>query len=201
MKPLARPVRRGLLVTHVVVSVGWLGLTLCLLVLGVTGAVSGSEATAEAAYRSMKIFGDWLLAPLALLTLGTGVVLSLGTHWGLVRHRWVLIKFVLTLITTAASLFALRSGIDDAAGEVAAGRRVTDGAGLVVPPSVALACYLFMTAISVLKPWGTTRWGRRARQEAAARRHGGERGGEHGGERGSARGGKAVAARPARQPV
>ncbi|RBM05546.1 DUF2269 domain-containing protein [Streptomyces sp. PT12] len=193
MKPLARPVRRGLLVAHVVVSVGWLGLTLCLLVLGIAGAVSGSEATAEAAYRAMKIFGDWLLAPLALLTLGTGVVLSLGTHWGLVRHRWVLVKFVLTLITTAASLLALRGGIDAAAAEVAAGRRVTDGAGLIVPPGVALACYLFMTAISVLKPWGTTRWGRRAREARASRRGGGERG--------AGRGGKGVAARPARRPL
>ncbi|MDT0307072.1 DUF2269 domain-containing protein [Streptomyces sp. DSM 44917] len=167
MRQLARPARRGLLVLHVVVSVGWLGLTLCLLVLAVAGATTGSAATAEAAYLSMRVFGDWLVTPLALLTLISGLVLSLGTPWGLVRYRWVLTKFVLTLITAAASVFALRAGIDEAAGQVAAGEPVPDPAGLVVPPSVALATYLFMTAISVLKPWGLTRWGRAARRAAA----------------------------------
>ena len=34
---------------------------------------------------------------------------------------------------------------------------------LVVAPSVATATYLFITAISVLKPWGLTRRGRRLR--------------------------------------
>ncbi|WP_049580242.1 hypothetical protein [Streptomyces sp. SBT349] len=194
MTPLARPVRRGFLVAHVAVSVGWLGLTLCLLVLAVTGAVSDSAATAEAAYRSMKIFGDWLVAPLALTALATGLVLSLGTHWGLVRHRWVLVKFVLTLITATASIFALRTEINRVAGEVGAGRPVPDGTQLIVPPSVALACYLFMTAIAVTKPWGATRWGRGARER--------ERAGARAGERARAEGrGKAVAAPPARQPV
>jgi hypothetical protein len=161
MRPLARPVRRGLLVTHVVVSVGWLGLTLCLLVLAVTGATTGSPATGEAAYRAMRIFGDRLVAPLALTTLGTGLVLSLGTQWGLIRYRWVLIKLVLTLITATASIFALRARINEVADEIDAGHPVPDAADLIAPPTVALTAYLFMTAISVLKPWGMTRWGRR----------------------------------------
>ncbi|MDT0446016.1 DUF2269 domain-containing protein [Streptomyces johnsoniae] len=167
MSTLSRPARKTFLVAHVVVSVGWLGLTLCLLVLAVAAAVTGSEETSAAAYRSMRIFGDWLLAPLALSALATGLVLSLGTPWGLIRYRWVLIKFVLTLITATASVFALRAGINEAAAAVDAGTPVTDPGGLVIPPAVALTAYLFMTAVSVLKPWGTTRWGRRA---AAANR-------------------------------
>ncbi|MDT0342192.1 DUF2269 domain-containing protein [Streptomyces litchfieldiae] len=192
MTALSRPVRRGFLVAHVVVSVGWLGLTLCLLVLAITGAATGSAATAEAAYRAMRIFGDWLVAPLALSALATGLVLSLGTHWGLVRHRWVLVKFVLTLITATASIFALRAGINEAAAEVTAGRPVPDAGGLVVPPTVALVTYLFMTAVSVLKPWGPTRWGRRHQREQRARRTGDAA-------RGTAR--KGVARPPAGQPV
>ncbi|MBM7052651.1 DUF2269 domain-containing protein [Streptomyces durocortorensis] len=163
MKPLKRPVRRGLLVAHVAVSVSWLGLTAGLLTLGITAFATGDPATAGAATRAMKIFGDWLVIPLALLALVSGLVLALGTPWGLARHRWVWTKFWLTLITTGLSIFSLRPGIDAAA---AAGGAVD--INLVIAPSVATATYLFITAISVLKPWGLTRRGRRLRFSASS---------------------------------
>ncbi|CAM5490363.1 hypothetical protein SATRM34S_03511 [Streptomyces atroolivaceus] len=76
---------------------------------------------------------------------------------GLVRHRWVWTKLWLTMITTGLSIFSLRPGIEAAA-------RGTTRVDLVVAPSVAAATYVFITAISVLKPWGPTRRGRRLRQ-------------------------------------
>ncbi|NUS84279.1 MAG: DUF2269 domain-containing protein [Streptomyces sp.] len=161
MPNLSRPARRALLVVHVVVSVGWLGLTLCLLALGIAGAASGSADTAEAAYRAMKIFGDWLIAPISLASLLSGVALSLGTPWGLARYRWVYIKFWLTVPAAGASIFALRAEIASAAGDASAGRAVPSTVDLVIAPSVALGVYLFLTAISVLKPWGLTARGRR----------------------------------------
>ncbi|MEV3989659.1 DUF2269 domain-containing protein [Streptomyces sp. NPDC049837] len=157
MKPLKRPARRALLVLHVAVSVSWLGLTIGLLALGVTAYTTADASLTKAAYRAMKVFGDWLLAPAALAALISGLVLSLGTPWGLARHRWVWVKFWLTVITAAATVFSLRPEIDRAA---AAG--VPDSS-LVAAPIVATGAYLFMTAISVLKPWGLTRRGRRLR--------------------------------------
>lgn len=162
VKPLKRPVRRGILVAHVAVSVSWLGLTVGLLTLGITAFVSGDPATAEAATRSMKTFGDWLVVPVALLSLVSGLVLSLGTPWGLARHRWVWTKFWLTLVTTGLSIFSLRPGINAAAADGVA------DIDLVIAPSVATATYLFITAISVLKPWGLTRRGRRLRISASS---------------------------------
>ncbi|HCA87796.1 MAG TPA: DUF2269 domain-containing protein [Streptomyces sp.] len=166
---LSRPVRRAVLVTHVSVSVGWLGLTAGLLVLGITAAGTGSTATAEAAYRSMKIFGDWLIAPVILLSLVSGLLLALGTPWGLARHRWVLTKFWLTLAATVASILSLRSHIDHAAAAVTSGRPAGSATlDLVIAPSVALATYVFVTAVSVLKPWGLTRRGHRVRERKHA---------------------------------
>ncbi len=162
VKPLKRPVRRGLLVAHVAVSVSWLGLTVGLLALGITAFTTSDPATVGAATRALKIFGDWLVVPVALLTLVTGLVLALGTPWGLARHRWVWTKFWLTLITTGLSIFSLRPGIDAAA---------ADGAvdiNLVIAPSVATGTYLFITAISILKPWGLTRRSRRLRFSASS---------------------------------
>ncbi|WP_329120096.1 DUF2269 domain-containing protein [Streptomyces sp. NBC_01465] len=154
MKPLTRPARRALLVAHVAVSVSWLGLTVGLLALGITAWTSGSPDITRATYRSMKVFGDWLVVPVAVLTLGTGVVLSLRTPWGLARYHWVRTKFWLTLVTLAASAFALRPGINDAA---ASG---LPDSSLVAAPVVASTAYFFMTALSVLKPWGLTKRGR-----------------------------------------
>ncbi|MFF9568551.1 DUF2269 domain-containing protein [Streptomyces sp. NPDC014685] len=160
MKPLKRSLRRGLLVAHVSISVSWLGLTVGLLTLGITAFLTEEPATARAATFAMKVFGDWLVVPVALLSLISGLVLALGTPWGLARHRWVWTKFWLTLITTALSVFSLRPGIDEAAA------RGTVDIDLVVAPSVATATYLFITALSVLKPWGPTRRGRRQRPAA-----------------------------------
>lgn len=163
VKKLSRPARRAHLVVHVVASAGWLGLTVGLLALGVTANTTGSAAMLEASVRAMKIFADRLLLPIAFLTLVSGLVLSLGTPWGLARHRWVWTKFWLTLATTTATVFALRPGVDAAARAVADGHALPDGGDVLMGPVVSLTACLFMTVISVLKPWGLTRRGRRLR--------------------------------------
>jgi uncharacterized membrane protein len=165
---LNRPARRALLVVHVVASAGWLGLTLGLLALGAAAAATGSATTVEASVRAMKLLADWLLLPVAFLTLLSGLVLSLGTPWGLARYRWVCTKFWLTLATTTATVLALRPGVNSAVAAVAAGRPLPDAGDVLFGPIVSLSAYAFMTVISVLKPWGPTRRGRRLR--ASARR-------------------------------
>jgi uncharacterized membrane protein len=163
---LDRPARRATLVVHVAASAAWLGLTLGLLCLGITATTTGSAATTEASVRAMKLFADWPLLPVAFLTLLSGLLLSLGTPWGLARHRWVYTKFWLTLATTTATVFALRPGVNSAVAAVAAGGPLPDPGDVLFGPIVSLSAYLFMTAISVLKPWGPTRRGRRLRDES-----------------------------------
>ncbi|MFJ8717667.1 DUF2269 domain-containing protein [Streptomyces violaceus] len=174
MKPnpsqkLSRPARRAVLVVHVTASASWLGLTLGLLALGTTTATTGSAVTVEASVRAMRLFADWLLLPVAFLTLLSGLVLSLGTPWGLARHRWVCTKFWLTLATTTATVFALRPGVNSAVAAVAAGGPLPDAGDVLFGPVVSLSAYVFMTVISVLKPWGLTRRGRRLRAPARRR--------------------------------
>lgn len=164
-----RPVRRALLVVHVAVSACWLGLTLGLLALGVTASTAGSAVTVEASVRAMKLFADWLLIPVALLTFLSGLALSLGTAWGLARHRWVYTKFWLTLATLTATVLALRPGVNGAVTAVAAGGPLPDAGDVLFGPVVSFSAYVFMTVISVLKPWGLTRRGRRLRAAARGR--------------------------------
>ncbi|MFE5737509.1 hypothetical protein [Streptomyces celluloflavus] len=41
----------------------------------------------------MKILGDWLVPPIALASLVSGLVLALGTWWELAGYRWDHTKF------------------------------------------------------------------------------------------------------------
>lgn len=183
---LPRPARRAFLVAHVTVSVGWLGISLCLLALAVAGA-RDPDAFAEPAVVSMELFADWLLPPVALLSLTTGLVLSLGTAWGLAGHRWIWTKFWLTLAATGLTLFSFVPGANRAAAMVAAGETVP-ATGLLFPPAVSLALYAFLTAVSVLKPWGPTRRGRRLRDARTAGTAGGTAGATAAGGTGGGRG-------------
>ncbi|MFE5815283.1 DUF2269 domain-containing protein [Streptomyces sp. NPDC056479] len=169
-RKLSRPARRAALVVHVVASASWVGLTLGLLALGITAAGTGSAVTVEASVRAMKLFADWLLLPVAFLTLVSGVVLSLGTQWGLARHRWVYVKFWMTLATATATVFALRPGVNSAVAAVAAGGPLPDAGDVLFGPIVSLSAYVFMTVISILKPWGLTKRGRRLRAASTRRR-------------------------------
>jgi hypothetical protein len=140
------PLRRLTLTVHVMVSVGWLGLTLALLTLG----VEGRAARDRAAYGAMRVLADVLIVPVALVALVTGVLLGVGTRWGLIRHWWVAAKLVLTL-AAAASIFALRPLTHEAAANGGAGMT---GISAIVAPSVALTVYGTATVLSVYKPWG-----------------------------------------------
>ncbi|MFD9689490.1 DUF2269 domain-containing protein [Kitasatospora sp. NPDC059088] len=154
--------RKRLVVLHVVASVSWLALMLCLLTLAVTALTTDDADRLRTAYRAMGLLGDALILPLSLLTFLSGVALGLGTSWGLFRYYWVSTKFWLTLGAMAASVFALTARLHDAV-------RVADAHptgpipvadlgfvryNTVIVPAVALALYLFNVILSVYKPWG-----------------------------------------------
>lgn len=170
--------RKSWVVVHVVASVGWLALMLCLLTLGATAVATDDADTLRTAYRAMGMLGDALIVPLSLLTLLSGVVLGLGTPWGLFRYYWVATKFWLTLAATAASIFALTARLHDAVhavdrhptGSIAAMHLGFIRYVTVIVPSVALLLYLTLVVLSVFKPWG-----RRSPAPVAGRSRAGQR--------------------------
>lgn len=48
----------------------------------------------------MDVVTWWVIVPLTLASLVTGVLQALGTPWGLLRHYWVAAKLVLTVLAT-----------------------------------------------------------------------------------------------------
>ena len=90
-------VRKFALTAHVISSVGWLGAVAGFLALAAAGLISQDARMVRTAYLAMDLTYWFVIVPAGLASLLTGLVLSLGTTWGLFRHYWVLMKFLLTI--------------------------------------------------------------------------------------------------------
>lgn len=152
--------RKAVLVAHIVAAGAWMGLDVMLGVLVFTPLLTSDAAVAALCYQAMPLL-LWPILTSGLACLATGVVLGAGTHHGLVRYWWVLVKLVLNVVLTLLVLVLLRPGLDEAAAvgrELAAGGPVgVDLPNLVFPPIVSGASLVFATVLAVYKPWGRVR--------------------------------------------
>jgi hypothetical protein len=162
---MAPRLRKAVLTAHVATSVGWVGAVAVFLALAVAGLRGGDEMLVRSTYLAMQVTARQVIVPLALASLTIGVVQSVGTRWGLLRHYWVVAKLLVTVLATAILLLQL--GPIDRLAAVAAERALVDGelhearVSLVVHAAGGLATLLVPTALSIVKPRGLTRRGRR----------------------------------------
>ena len=155
------PLMRKLALTlHICVSVGWLGAALGFLALALTGLTSADPQTVRGAYLAMDVLTRAVLVPLSLASLLTGVVQALSTPWGLFRHYWVLIKLLLTvfaILVLFLQLAPIRSLAHLASGPAfSVADHQEARLSLVVHSAGGSLVLLLITALSVLKPRGTT---------------------------------------------
>ena len=114
----------------------------------------------------MEVTGWYAIVPLALASLLTGIVIALGTKWGLFRHYWVLISLGLTVFATAILLLHMPdvTYLTDVARD-ASRARLERLDGDLMHPAVGLFILLVITVLNMYKPQGMTRYGQR-RQRA-----------------------------------
>ncbi|MFI6012387.1 hypothetical protein ACIBAG_26825 [Streptomyces sp. NPDC051243] len=174
---MAPGVRKLALTAHVASSVGWFGSVAAFLVLAVVGLTGPDAQRVSGTYFALEVLGRYVIVPLAFASLATGLVQSLGTTWGLLRHYWVLVKLALTVLATFLLLLHMR--VADQVADAAARTELSGSdvgamrVQLVVDAAAAVAVLLTTTALSVYKPRGITRYGWRMRQEQRAERGGG----------------------------
>jgi hypothetical protein len=158
---LGRRWRRGLLVGHIVAGGAWIGIEVVVAVLVFTGWYADDTTLRSLAYRSLAEFVVWPMLGSGLLCLATGLLLGLGTKWGLLRYWWVVVKLVLNLALCTMIVLVLQPGMDDVA---AYGEDLLTGtpsssrvSRLFFPPAVSLSCLTLATTLAVFKPWGRVR--------------------------------------------
>ncbi len=165
--------RKLTITAHVAFSVGWLGAVAAFLVLSIAGLASRDAEVVRGAYLSMNLISRFVIIPMCVAALATGLLQALGTPWGLFRYYWIVIKFSLAIFATIALL------IHQFAVMAVAAKRVSGAAAetlfsaefgplkteLVRAPSLSIVLLLVVTTLGVYKPWGLTRYGRRKQQE------------------------------------
>jgi hypothetical protein len=156
--------RRFVLTVHVTTSVGWLGAVVAYVALDVSAVAGQDVQTVRGAYLAMGAIVWYVIVPLALASLLVGIINAIGTPWGLLRHYWVLVKLLLTIVATAVLLVETQTISSLAlAAASSVDPRALPGS---MPHSVGgVVVLLAITILSIYKPRGVTRDGWRKQRD------------------------------------
>lgn len=130
--------RKAALTLHIACSVGWFGAIAAFLAVALA-------APPAWAHDAMEVIVRTAVVPAAFASLASGLLSSLGTPWGLLRHYWVIFKLALNLFATVILLLYARSMED------------RHGATDAVHAGGSVLLLIAATALAVYKPRGTTR--------------------------------------------
>ena len=136
-----------MLTLHIVAGVGLLGDVAAILAINVRAATTSDPQLAASAYELLTIFPVLFGIPLSMTSLATGLVLGLGSKWGVLRYRWVTAKLLLnvSVILVGALL------IGPATEAMVAGRDGSE-AVLIGASAYDVVALLLATGLSVFKP-------------------------------------------------
>lgn len=158
-------VRKLALTTHVVSSIGWLGAVLVVLALAIIGLTTQDPQTVRGAYLVMEPIAWSVLIPGALASLLSGIVQSLATAWGLLRHYWVVFKLVINVLATIVLLLYMQTLSITATMAADPTVALADVRALGSSPRLhailATVLLLVATVLAIYKPKGMTRYGQR----------------------------------------
>lgn len=159
--------RKLALTAHITASVGWIGAVIAYLALVAAVLTSEDAQMGRGAYLAMEPITRFALVPLAFASLLTGIVMSLGTSWGLFRHYWVVAKLMLTVLATIILLSYRQtvSFLAEVAKDPSADLSGLGGGGGLLHGGGGLLVLLLIMILSVYKPRGITRYGWRKQQE------------------------------------
>lgn len=167
---LGNRLRKTVLLFHIVVGGSWFGLDVAMAVLVFTAIGTDSAAVRAHTLQSLKLITVWPMFSAAALSLVTGILLGLGSKYGLFRYWWVTIKLGLNLVLVTLVLTALRGEVASAAN---LGAQLAGGAdaewnfsNMIYPPIVSPTALTIAFLLAVFKPWGRIR--RRAMTSSAS---------------------------------
>jgi hypothetical protein len=158
--------RKFALTLHLTCSVGWIGAVIAYLALVIAAMTSPDSRMLQATWIAMEVIGWYIIVPLALASLLSGLVMALGTPWGLFRHYWVLLSLVLTIFATVVLLVHMQT-VSDVASIAAETPSAAAGSlsGELIHAGVGMLVLLVIQVLNMYKPRGMTAYGWRKQQE------------------------------------
>ncbi len=115
-------------------------------------------------YMTLKIilFIDWVLViPGALLTIIVGIIYGIFTNWGFFKHRWILVKWVVSVVVILVGTFYYSPLLEEAL-EIANRTRdialhdplvISNMTQAFISASLQGLALMILVVISVFKPW------------------------------------------------
>ena len=165
--------RKFALAAHITLAVGWIGAVAGYIALDLAAATSRDSQTLRACYLAMGLIAWYVIFPLALASLLSGLVMALGTKWGLFRHYWVLISLLLTIIATVVLLVETQtiSYFADKAADPTTSSEDLRALGSTLVHSVGgTVVLLVILVLNAYKPRGMTRYGWRKQHSPYGRK-------------------------------
>ena len=165
--------RKLTLTAHVISSVGWLGAVVAFLAVSISGLMSTDSQMVRSAYITMELIGWFVIVPMSVASLITGLIQSLGSAWGLFRHYWVIFKLLIAALATGI-LFLHMQPISEVA-QVASASTLSPGdmrqlrIQLAADAAAAVLVLIVATALSIYKPRGLTPYGWRKQRDEKRR--------------------------------
>lgn len=148
----------ALLISHITFSLGWLGSVAVFLALAITGLNSDDTLLSRASLIAMQVCAWFVIVPFCLTSLLTGVIQAVMAKWGLFKHYWIVVKLFLTVASTVLLLLHLKpiSYLADVAAtsSFSHSQDLSQLIDLIAKAGAAILVLLFITTISVYKPWG-----------------------------------------------
>jgi len=151
-------ISRAVLTSHITFSLGWGGAIAVFIALAITGLTNQNDQVIRACLIAMDITARYVIVPLCLASLLTGIIQSIFTKWGLFRHYWIVVKLLLTLGSTVL-LFLHLKPISSLAGvalspNFSSVKETGSLINILSKAGLATLVLLLITTISVYKPWG-----------------------------------------------
>ncbi|MFI6676415.1 hypothetical protein [Kribbella sp. NPDC050470] len=149
--------RKAVLVLHIASVGSWLGIDVVMAVLTFTALGTDSESTKILCFRVLELVTVWPMTVSGLTCLVTGVLLAVGSKYGLTKYWWVVVKLFLNLLLSSLVLLSLRPGVAEIADRAGAGDVGIPLGDMIYPPIVSPTLLMFAVILSVFKPWGLLR--------------------------------------------
>lgn len=153
--------RKAVLTVHIGSAGVWLGMDLTFGVLLCTAMLTDNRTTAATAYQVLEMVAIYPMLTAGVLTLITGVILGIGSKYGLFRYWWVAVKLAINVLFVGLIIFALGPSVR---GVSESGRMLAVDPTTVVPYEdllgpliVAPTLLVIAMVLSVFKPWGRIR--------------------------------------------
>jgi uncharacterized membrane protein len=170
--------RKCVLAVHVIASLALIGSSASTVGLALIAAGTEPASDAHALYTAARTLVYALAIPFMVVALVTGIVLGLGTRWGVLRHSWVVAKLGLLVAVILNGALVIHPLIGELIDATSARPAADAGTAEWAMPAAAALNIVFVTAsatLAIFKPGGRLR-ARRADDEATRPRSGGSHG-------------------------